>query len=119
MLLRGVRGATTVDEDSEENVMLATQELLEQMVLQNGIQCEDIASVFFTATPDITSAFPARAARNMGWTNVPLICFQEMDVKGALPRVIRILIQFNTELSQAQIRHQYLRNAVVLRADLT
>lgn len=117
--MRGVRGATTVDEDSEENVMLATQELLEQMVLQNGIQCEDIASVFFTATPDITSAFPARAARNMGWTNVPLICFQEMDVKGALPRVIRILIQFNTELSQAQIRHQYLRNAVVLRADLT
>lgn len=117
-MLRGVRGAITVAVDREDEVYAATQELLTAMVKENDIRSEDIASVFFTATPDITSAFPAKAARNMGWTNVPLICFQEMNVSGALPLVIRILIHYSTERSQDQIKHVYLREAVVLRADL-
>lgn len=117
-MVRGIRGATTVEEDSAAAVIKATMELLQEMVERNGIELDKIAAVIFTATPDICSEFPAVAARRMGWNSVPLLCFQEMEVKGAIERCIRILMLVNTALSQEEIRHVYLRRAGILRKDL-
>lgn len=119
MPVRGVRGATTVDNDTAAEIMQATRELLAAMVQANDIHSEDVAWALFTATPDVRAAFPARAAREMGWMQVPLMDAVEMDVPGALPRCIRILLEWNTDLPQAAIRHIYLRDAVALRPDLT
>ncbi|MBN1661142.1 MAG: chorismate mutase [Anaerolineae bacterium] len=118
MPCRGVRGATTVDADSAEEIMAATRELLEQMVAVNGIDLADVASVIFTATPDLAAAFPARAAREMGWDRVPLLDAIEIPVPGSLPRCVRVLIHWNTDLAQAEVRHVYLRGTAVLRPDL-
>ncbi|HHW61961.1 MAG TPA: chorismate mutase [Syntrophomonadaceae bacterium] len=118
MLLRGIRGATTVDEDCADDIIFATRELLEEIVRLNDIDVEQVASVLFTVTPDIRSAFPAQAARVMGWRMVPLLCFQEIEVKGALDRCIRVLIHVNTEKEQKDIKHVYLREAKRLRKDL-
>lgn len=119
MLLRGIRGATTVTEDRADEIMLASKELLKEIVSQNDIDIEQVASVLFTVTPDIKSAFPAQAARAMGWQMVPLLCFQEIEVEGALDRCIRVLLHVNTEKSQREIKHVYLREAKKLRQDLT
>lgn len=119
MSIRGVRGATTVNEDQAEQVLAATQELLEAMLAANpGMQTDEIASVLFTVTEDLCSAFPALAARRIGWDSVPMTCAREIPVPGSLPRCIRVLLHWNTTAPQSTIRHSYLRNAVKLRPDL-
>lgn len=117
--LRGIRGATTVEADDAEEILLATRELLEEMLAANDISDYDvIASIFFTTTPDLHATFPAEGARAIGMTMVPLLCFQEIPVEGRLPRCIRIMMQVNTSKGQRQMRHIYLREAVTLRPDL-
>lgn len=117
--LRGIRGATTALNDEPELILEATQELLEKMLELNDIgDYEPIAAIFFTTTPDLTSTFPAEAARNLGMSMVPLICNQEIPVPNRLPRAIRIMLQLNTRKSQADMKHVYLRDAVSLRPDL-
>lgn len=118
MACRGIRGATTVEGDRPEEIVEATKELLQEMLEANGIRPDQIASVLFTATRDLTSVFPAQAARELGWTKTPLICAQEIDVPGALPRCIRVLMLVNTECTQDEIRHIYLKGAKALRPDL-
>jgi chorismate mutase len=118
MPCRGVRGATSAENDSAAAILSATRELLMEMAAANSIGTEDIASVVFTATPDLTAAFPARAARELGWQHVPLLDAQEIPVPGSLPRCIRVLIHWNTAKSQADIQHVYLREARSLRPDL-
>ncbi len=119
MAIRGIRGATTVHEDKPEVILAATRELLEQVIQANpGLRTEDIGSAFFSTTSDLCSAYPAQAARQMGWEAVPLICAQEIPVPGSLPQAIRVLIHWNTDAPQSEIRHVYLREAVKLRPDL-
>ncbi|MGC1377821.1 MAG: chorismate mutase [Anaerolineales bacterium] len=117
--MRGVRGATTVNEDQAEPMLAATQELLEAILAANpGMRTEDIASVIFTLTNDLCSAFPALAARRIGWSSVPMMCAREIPVPGSLPCCIRVLVHWNTDTPQNDIRHIYLREAVKLRPDL-
>ena len=118
MTVRGIRGATTVSSDNTDEVLAATKELLEHLQRDNLFAPEAIASILFTVTNDIRSAFPARAARLMGWDLVPLLCFQEIEVAGSLPLCIRVLILLNTDRRQEQIQHVYLRDADSLRRDL-
>ncbi len=119
MPIRGIRGATTVTADEPELILKATQELLESIQEANpGMKPEDIASVLFTVTDDLASVFPAQAARTLGWVQVPLICANEIPVKGSLPLCIRVLIHWNTEKPQNEIKHMYLRDAIKLRPDL-
>jgi chorismate mutase len=118
MTVRGIRGATSVDVNDAEPIIAATRELLERIVAANGLATEDVASVIFTATSDLDAAYPARAAREMGWVHVPLLCMQEMAVVGSLPRCIRVLVLWNTDWPTGQIRHVYLRRARALRPDL-
>lgn len=119
MQFRGVRGATTVEQDSAEAIWAATRELLEALIAANGIHEDDVASVIFTTTPDLSAAHPAKAARDMGWTDVALIGCQEMDVPNSVKQCIRILIHWNTPKRNADLRHIFLRNAVALRPDLS
>jgi len=118
MACRGVRGATTVETNSAGAILAATRDLLSNMLEANGLSQEDVASAFFTATPDLTAVFPAQAARELGWRHVALLDAQEMPVPGSLPRCVRVLVHCNTEKSQAEMRHIYLRGAVLLRPDL-
>ena len=119
MPVRGVRGATVVEEDQSEAVLLATKELLLAILKANpDIKTEDLASAWFTVSDDIRSVYPALAAREIGWNTVPLMCAQEIPVTGSLPRCIRVLLSWNTELSQKSIRHVYLGAAASLRPDL-
>jgi chorismate mutase len=117
MICRGVRGATTVDEDKPEAILRATRELLALIIHVNGIRSEDVTSVIFTTTKDVVSQYPALAARQLGWLDVPLLCSHEMEVPGSLPHCIRILLHWNTELSQSEIQHIYLGEAQSLRPD--
>ena len=119
MSCRGIRGAITVNENRQELILAAVHELLARIVEANELDVGDVASVIFTATPDLDAVPPAHAAREMGWTGVPLLCMQEMAVAGALPCCIRVLIHWNTERSQDQIRHIYLGGARALRPDLS
>lgn len=114
---RGVRGATTCAEDSEEAILAATRELLYTMIRANGIKADDVASAHFTTTVDLRATYPAHAARQLGWYDVALLCGHEMDVPGSLPRCIRILIHWNTTLQPAEIKHVYLHEAQALRPD--
>jgi chorismate mutase len=114
---RGVRGATTVEQDNREAILDATRELLTQMIEANEIQTGDVASAIFTTTPDLTSEYPAVAARQLGWHNVALLCTHEMSVENGLKRCIRILLHWNTEKTASEIRHIYIRDAVNLRPD--
>ena len=118
MHCRGIRGAITVDENNEEQILSAVHELLEIIRNKNGVSAEDIGAIFFSTTPDLNAAFPARAARQMGWNHVPMMCSHEMDVPGSLPKCIRLLLLWNTELAQEKIQHIYLRAATSLRPDL-
>jgi chorismate mutase len=115
--VRGVRGATTVEVDEKEAIIAATHELLEAMCRENQFDPADICSVFFTVTPDLTATFPAEAARERGWTDVPMLCATEIPVPGSLPKCIRVMIHLNTNKGQREIRHVYLRRAVKLRPD--
>jgi chorismate mutase len=118
MTCRGIRGATTVDCDAADEILAATRDLLERIVEANRVGAEDVASALFTVTPDLTAAFPARAARELGWEQVPLLDAQEIAVPGSLVRCIRVLIHWNTDTPQSQVRHVYLRGAAALRPDL-
>lgn len=117
MVCRGIRGAISVDANDAVAILAATRQLLEQIVTANAISVDQIAAVIFTATPDLDAAYPARAAREMGWTHVPLLCVQEMAVAGSLPRCIRVLVLWNTDHPPEQIRHIYLGDARALRPD--
>lgn len=118
-VVRGLRGATTVEQDDAAAIVEATKELIVAMVQANDLQTEDIASCYITVTCDLTAAFPAKAVRELsGWDYVPLMCAVEMNVPGSLPRCIRILLHVNTIKSQTEMKHTYLRNATVLRPDL-
>ena len=117
-MCRGIRGAITVPENDAGAILAATRELLEEMIAGNGVREEDVASVTFTATPDLDAAYPAVAARELGWTRAALICVQEMAVAGSLPRCIRVLIHWNTDRANGELRHVYLREARRLRPDL-
>ena len=114
---RGIRGATTIESNTAEDIQEATTDLLEAMIRLNTIRPEDVVSAFFTTTPEITAAFPALAARELGWTEVPLLCAHEMSVPGALRGVVRILLHVNTPRTPAEIRHVYLREARALRPE--
>jgi chorismate mutase len=116
---RGVRGAITADTNSSEDILLHTRRLMAVMIRTNGIKPEDIAFALFSTTRDLDADFPAFAARQFGWFDVPLICTNEIPVPGALPKCIRILMNWNTIKSQQEIRHIYLRDAVTLRPDIS
>jgi chorismate mutase len=118
MAVRAVRGATQVDADDRDQVLAATTELLTEVLHRNELSNDDLISVVFTATPDLRSEFPAYAARQMGITDVPLLCAAEIDVPGAMPRVLRLLAHVETDRPRAQLRHVYLRGAAALRTDL-
>ena len=119
MPVRGVRGAIEVLEDKPEEILDATRELLSAILEANPeLQSGDIASAIFTSTDDLNSAFPARAAREMGWDAVPMICCREIPVPGSLARCIRVLLHWNTDLTQESIQHIYLGQAAGLRPDL-
>lgn len=118
MPCRGIRGATTVETNSVAAILSATRELLSLITEANGLSVDDVASVFFTVTPDLTAAYPAQAARELGWQHAALLDAQEIPVPGGLPRCVRVLIHWNTEKPQAEIHHVYLRGATALRQDL-
>ena len=116
--LRAIRGATTVVSDDASLIREATRELLATLLRENELAVDDIVSVLFTMTPDLRGDFPAYAAREMGWLDVPLLCMAEIDVPGALGRCIRVLIHVMSERPKSEIRLAYLRDAVTLRPDL-
>lgn len=118
MVVRGIRGAITVAENTKEAVHEATLNLIEEMTKANDLLEEDIASAFFTVTEDINADFPAYAARKMGWNYVPMLCTTEISVPGSLAKTIRVLLHVNTTKSQQEIKHIYLREAVNLRPDI-
>ena len=115
---RAIRGAITVGADNPALILDATRELLREMVLLNAIESDQLISVIFTATPDITSVFPARAAWELGWNDVPLLCMTEMAVPGSLPRCIRVLMHVEMRAGAGRGRHVYLGAAAELRPDL-
>jgi len=118
MRVCGLRGATCLERDDPTEMAEAVGELLGEMLRRNGVANDDVVSVFLTCTPDLTSAFPAAGARAFGLVHTPLMCAQEMDVQGALPRVVRIMAHVETDLERSAIEHVYLRGAEVLRQDL-
>jgi chorismate mutase len=119
MPTRGIRGATTVSIDTEKEVLDATSEMLEKIATANpSLHTEDIANVLFTVTEDVVAAYPALAARQIGWDLVPMLCAREIPVPNSLPLCIRVLIQWNTNLAQEEVNHIYLRGAKILRPDL-
>jgi chorismate mutase len=114
---RGVRGATTADANTAPAILEATRDLLERLVSANGMEAEDIASVWFTTTPDLNAEYPALAARQLGWHDTALMCSHEMAVPHGLKACIRVLIHWNTTRSMREIQHIYIRGAVNLRPD--
>lgn len=117
MMLRGLRGATTVEANTEEAILGATRELLTMMIEANGVRENEVASIFFSSTSDLTAAFPARAARDLGWYKVALMGAQEMDVPQGPDRCIRVLMHWNTVKGITNLRHIFLHGAKVLRPD--
>lgn len=116
---RGLRGAITVENNDSGEILEATRELLSRLVNENSIATEDIAAAFFTVTADLNAEFPATAAREfLGWTHVPMLCGNEIDVPGRIGKCIRVMVIVNTERSQQELKHIYLKGATVLRKDL-
>jgi chorismate mutase len=118
-VIRGIRGAISVDEDDRGAILSATKRLLSEMTKRNNVSLDDIASILFSVTPDLRAAFPALGARELGWVHVPMLHFSEIDVPGALGRVIRVLMHVNTSLGQSEVEHVYLGKAAALRPDLS
>ncbi|MHB8627519.1 MAG: chorismate mutase [Aggregatilineales bacterium] len=116
-ICRGVRGATTTDANTASAILEATRDLLEQVIAANGIKVEDIASAWFTTTPDLNAEYPALAARQLGWHDTALMCSHEMAVPHGLKACIRVLIHWNTTRALHEIQHVYIRGAVNLRPD--
>lgn len=119
MHCRGIRGATTVDTNEAETIVEATRELLQAIISANDISPKDVASATFSTTADLTAAFPAKAARDIGWEHAALFCCQEIVVPGSLSGCIRVLIHWNTDRKQNEIVHVYLKGAKTLRPDIT
>jgi len=118
MWVRGIRGAINIAENSKEEILSKSRELLEAIVKANRVKAGDIAAAIFTLSPDLNADFPAYAARQMGWTDVPLMCARELDVPGAMARVIRVLLLVNSRIPASKIKHQYLGDTPQLRPDL-
>jgi chorismate mutase len=116
--VRAVRGAIQVDANERDDILKGTAELVTEVLGRNGIDPADLISIVFTATPDLTAEFPAYAARQMGLTDVPLLCTTEIAVPGSMPRVLRLMAHVETSRARADIRHVYLRGAAALRTDL-
>ncbi len=119
MPCRGVRGATTAEANTREEILRATRQLLALMIRLNGIEPADVASAIFTTTPDLNAEFPALAARQLGWLDFALLCAHEINVPGSLPRCIRVLVHWNTEKPPQEITHVYIKGAANLRPDLS
>ena len=119
MFCRGVRGATTAEANTREEILTATRQLLALMIRLNDIQSADVGSAVFSLTRDLDAEFPALAARQLGWLDVPLLCTYEVDVPGSLRRCVRILVHWNTDKTQDLVRHVYIKDAVKLRPDLS
>ncbi len=117
-MVRAVRGATTANENGVEEILDATEELLKELMDKNDIMQEDLIDIVFTVTSDLTKVFPARAARNLGYTDIPLLDMAAPDIEGSLPMCIRAIIHFNTDMTNADTHHVYLRGARVLRPDI-
>ena len=117
-MIQGLRGASTCTEDTPQEIAKVTQELLLALMERNGLHHDDVVSIIFTTSPDLTSSFPATAARGIGFGDVPLLCASEIDVPGAMPRCVRVLIHAYSALTRSEIRHVYLRDAQILRDDL-
>ena len=118
MAIRAIRGATQLDSDDRDHLLASVDELIREIFSQNDVATDDLVSIVFTATPDLHSEFPALAARQLGIGDVPLLCAQEIDVDGAMPRVIRVMVHLETDRARSAIRHVYLRGAAALRRDL-
>jgi chorismate mutase len=116
--VRALRGATTLEEDTEEQLAERVQALLKEMLARNDVDHEDLISIIFTATDDLRTAFPATVARGLGLGDVPLLCARELAIDGATPRCVRILMHFTTERSRQDLQHVYLEGAKGLRDDL-
>ena len=116
---RGVRGATTVNANEREEILTATRQLLALMIRANEIDPKDVGSAVFTTTPDVDAEFPALAARQLGWLDVPLLCGHEMSVPGSLSMCVRVLVHWNTDKAQEAVEHIYVREAKKLRPDLS
>jgi chorismate mutase len=117
-MVRGIRGATTVERNDAAEIREATEELLKMILAENALCTEDLVSAIFTVTPDLNADFPAFSAREIGWELVPLLCATEIPVPSGLSRCIRVLIHVNTTRCQTEIKHVFLRNAIALRKDL-
>lgn len=117
IMCRGVRGATTVENDTAAEIIQATEELLSMMIAANEMNPEDVASIIFTTTPDLNAEYPALAARNLGWMDSALLCGHEMNVPQGLPKCVRVLVHWNTAKSLKEIKHIYLKDALSLRPD--
>jgi chorismate mutase len=118
MNVRAIRGATCLQHDDAAEMAEAVTELLSELMTRNSIASDDLISVLFTATPDLHSAFPAAAARGVGLADVPLICAQEIDVAGAMEKVVRVMVQVQTNIPRSDVKHVYLRGAEALRQDI-
>jgi len=116
-ILRGLRGATTATANTSDAILEATEELLAALQKANSFEPADVESAIFTSSPDLTAEYPARAARRLGWTGVPLLGAAEVPVPGGVPRCIRILLHFYTTKPQRSLKHMYLRDAATLRPD--
>ena len=118
MNIRAIRGATCLQRDDATEMAEAVTELLLELMSRNAVDTDDLISVLFTSTPDLHSAFPAAAARGVGHADVPLICAQEIDVAGAMEKVVRVMVQVQTSKPRSEIKHVYLRGAEALRQDI-
>ena len=119
MAVRAVRGATQLDEDDREQMLERVSEMVLDVMASNGLEVDDFISVIFTATSDLVSEFPAYAARQLGFGEVPLICARELEIAGSMPRVVRMMAHVETDLPRAEMTHVYLHGAAALRKDLT
>ncbi|MGM7635384.1 chorismate mutase [Bacillus sp. Hm123] len=118
-MIRGIRGATTVTANDETEMIDATEKLLQEMIDENEIQADDVCSVFISVTEDLAAVFPAKALRRLdGWSYVPVMCMKEIPVPGSLAKCIRVMMHVNTKLTQSEVKHIYLEQAISLRPDL-
>jgi chorismate mutase len=116
--VRAVRGAVQISGDDRDDILAGTTELVTEVMSRNGLSTDDVISVLFTATPDLTAEFPALAARKLGFQEVPLLCASEIDVPGAMPRVVRLMMHVETSKPRSALQHVYLRGAAALRLDI-